>query len=754
MDTKTPVTVPLSSGPPAPARSSRWRRFLEAVCPWVRDYFRTQDPTFWVAITPALILGALVYVRSPLSNYIFDEQEALLANPYVNDRTLGFWASLEQAFRCDFWGLPPTRSIGSYRPIPNLIWRALWQVSKQPWLPHWVNVIFHACNAALVSSLAFTLTRQRAPSWLAGTAFLLTAVVTEAVSGVVGIADVLGGFGVLMALASLRLPWWGMPAGVFAALCFGLFSKESCLVAIPLVPWVALVAAPALHPGRPLRWLRPWLALGASVAALVAYTAIRKEYFQVTSATGLEQALPEDASLPQQLLQQFLAWFRQPKLPADPINNPLGTADAPYRIAGALRVYWRGLAQVVLPLTLSGDYSFPQEPVPERLVFTESVLGAGLMIVPPVIGVLAFGRLLWLKDWRLWRQWWAWSLWLQTSSTRRDTAPDDPVAEPAPEPPQAGAWLRMTTGSLLAIGLVWVPLAYFPHSNIAVVLPTVRAERFWYLPVIGMALLLSLGFSTLARRHLRLGVLVTTAFFAFQLVQARIHALHYTDDLIFWRATAWASPRSAKAHLNHSVMVGARGQLEERLQANATAKELAPRWAMAHVYYGDTLCRMGRVDEAWPHYVTGWELAPNDSNLIALGLQCLWDKKAIDPRATDLLALADKESHRGTWLAYLASQIVYHGAEHGGVERKYRPRGYNEGPKEPGEEANGEGEAEQSAATSASAGSGGGSVQGSVADGPLGALGEGGAKAAEPTDGGAAAAGSQRVDAAARDSAE
>jgi len=86
-----------------------------------RRYFEEQDPRFAIAFAPALLVSILLYVRSPLSNYIFDEQEALLANPYVNDKSLPFLSAFER----DFWGLPPERSIGSYRPIPNLIWRML-----------------------------------------------------------------------------------------------------------------------------------------------------------------------------------------------------------------------------------------------------------------------------------------------------------------------------------------------------------------------------------------------------------------------------------------------------------------------------------------------------------------------------------------------------------------------------------------------------------------------------------------------------
>jgi hypothetical protein len=130
-------------------------------------------------------------------------------------------------------------------------------------------------------------------------------------------------------------------------------------------------------------------------------------------------------------------------------------------------------------------------------------------------------------------------------------------------------------------------------------------------------------------------------------------------------------------------MKGARGDLETRLASNKVALDLAPQWPMASVYYGDTLCRLHRAEEAWPHYMRGFELAPNDVNLIALGLQCLWDEKMLSENShvrNDLDSLKDK--HPGSWLEYLGRDILEHGEEHSGVDPKYRPRGYNEGPKD------------------------------------------------------------------------
>jgi len=606
-------------------------------------YLTRTDPTFKHAFAPALLVSALLYLRSPFSNYIFDEQEALLANPYVNGEGLRYL----DAFRRDFWGLPPDRSIGSYRPLPDLVWRALWQVSHSPFVHHAVNVVVHALNAALIASFAFAVVRRRVQGWFAGGVFVCLAVLTEAVSGVVGIADVLGGLGVLAALHALRLRWFA-PLGVFVALFLGLLSKESAIVGVPLLAWAALVLAPALHPEKPRRVLLAAGTLAATVGALVAYTLLRRHFFPVPDAP----LTAAQAGSPLRAFYAFLRWFRQPALPHDPINNPLIDADVPHRIAGALRVYASGVLQLFFPWRLSGDYSFPSEPIPARVVSFGSVAGGLLMLAPPLAGVG-----LWVKS--LWRE-------------RHERVAGTFVAAPS---------VCFTHTALVALGLVWVPLAYFPHSNIPILLPTVRAERFWYLPAVGFALMLGPACAWLLRVAAgRQTVIALGVWLGFQAAQARWHAIDYTDDLIFWRATRNSVPRSAKAHLNYSVMVGARGDLQERLAANRRAIELAPKWAMAHVYLGDTLCRLHRPAEAWPSYVKGFELGPNDPNLIGLGLQCLWDEHAIAQHQDELVEMS--EAHPGSWLAYLASDIVYNGKEHDGVQKKYRPRTYDGGPKQ------------------------------------------------------------------------
>ena len=650
--TALPAGAPANT-PPKPTFGEWVRSLPSRTREYVRGYFYDEPLTFVAALVPLCFLSIVLYTRLArvenghlvMTNFIFDEQEALLANPYVRSvsdpSSHLHWLD---AFKRDFWGLPYDRTIGSYRPLPDIIWRFLWWAhlgrEQSPFIDHWVNVLLHGVNGALVTLIGLKVTKDRTTAWLAGGLFTAAAVVTEAVSGVVGLADVLGALGALLALASLTLPIWAMPFAVLGSTLIGLYSKESALCIVPMIPFAALLSAQISHPENPRRWLRAALAAIAAAAAFVFYVEKRRVWFPA--------ALPPDLTIEANLGKPFatrvfhglLRWYAQPILPKDPLNNPLVDATSAQRIAGGLRVYARGIGEVLLPYHLSGDYSAPQEPIPPHLVFPESIIGTlalvGPIIAAPILGFYAIKK-------------------------------------------------KKPTWALAAISMLWVVVSYFPVSNIPILLPTVRAERFWYFPAIGTSFILAMIFARLlretrARGYRWAGVAFVAGFFVWQGVAARAHANDYTDDLAFWDATRKAVPNSAKAHLNYSVMKGARGDLEERARANEVALKLAPNWPMANVYLGDTLCRLHRPAEAWPHYKRGFELAPGDPNLISLGLQCLWDEKYYQTVA-DELADMGAQSPPNSWLDFLQRDMSEHGEEHNGVDPKYRPRGYNEGPK-------------------------------------------------------------------------
>ncbi len=187
-----------------------------------------------------------------------------------------------------------------------------------------------------------------------------------------------------------------MPIALFAATMLGLYSKESALCIVALVPLGALLTSQLAHPDHPRRIARTAVASVTVAAAFVLYVELRRRCFPYAPPAALSREAMAHQPWAARAFAAALRWYAQPTLPHDPLNNPLIEAAFPYRVAGALRVFARGLGQVLLPVALSGDYPAPQEPIPTRLVFPESVAGGVAMVLPlvlaPVMAVASWIR--------------------------------------------------------------------------------------------------------------------------------------------------------------------------------------------------------------------------------------------------------------------------------------------------------------------------------------------------------------------------
>lgn len=101
-----------------------------------------------------------------------------------------------ELWRNDFWGTPlnSSGSHGSYRPLCVLTFRInYWASGFRPWSFHLVNVLLHMLNTGLVLSVARLLLPLKSAS-MAASLFAAHPVHTEAVSGIVGRADLLACF--------------------------------------------------------------------------------------------------------------------------------------------------------------------------------------------------------------------------------------------------------------------------------------------------------------------------------------------------------------------------------------------------------------------------------------------------------------------------------------------------------------------------------------------------------------------------------
>lgn len=594
-------------------------------------------PGFLWLFSSFFVLTILLFLRPPTTNFVFDEQEALLANPYLTG-DLPFRKLLE----VDFWGRSPERTIGSYRPLPNLLWRGLafsldWQT---PWLLAWLNLAAHAANAALLGRLAARLCpRSKELPWILGGLFVSCATSVEAVCGVVGLADLLVLFFTLLACHALltlknrALLFASLTTLVFA----GCLSKETQLTLLPglvlATPVILLLRPGTRVRGREL-FQQTSLVVVAGLLAQWGALELRKFFYPIPSPQLSESGGAEPGSGWQQFRLAIERYWNSPPWPHDVFNNPLLEATQSERLATGSAMYLDQLRQLVLPWDLTGDYSFPHQPV-----HSWDALAWGGAFLFLSSNCVALGGL--------------------AACLRRR---------------------RIGLAGLFALGWLWFSLSYLPLSGAFISLPTIRAERLVYPGLAGFALVLAALYQVGRLRWLRppgrrIWGFCWLAFVLAQCFFARRHASHFADDVSFWRAACAEHNPSAKSYLNLGVMLGARGDLDARLKFTQRAASLAPKWPMAQIYLADTYCRRGEMPQAREPYLRGLALAPQSKAMTALSLQCIWDKGYFPRWRADLSRLAQENT--GSWLDYFVYELAERGEENEGIPKKYRPRRYN-----------------------------------------------------------------------------
>jgi tetratricopeptide (TPR) repeat protein len=215
-----------------------------------------------------------------------------------------------------------------------------------------------------VLALIWTLVRSASVATVTAVFFAVHPIHTEAVTSIVGRAELLAALFILAALlaferairsgGSKSTKWHALAAGCFA---LGLLSKESALSALGLFPIVYGWTSGKLEARRLALACAPYTVLGAS------YLALR---FAVVGAIGMPDAPSE-------------------------LDNPLAHVAAGPRIGTALVVLWEYLSQLTFPSQLSADYSFNEIPIVTSFLEPRLLLAAA-GLATCTIGIVTASR--------------------------------------------------------------------------------------------------------------------------------------------------------------------------------------------------------------------------------------------------------------------------------------------------------------------------------------------------------------------------
>ena len=255
------------------------------------------------------------------------------------------------------------------------------------------------------------------------------------------------------------------------------------------------------------------------------------------------------------LVAGLISIYGQKEIGALPtaIQFPVGE-----RIANAILSYARYLAQTFWPAGLAPYYPYP------RTFAVEPVVGAALVTV-------AISAVVW------------------RASRRR--------------PYLAVGWLWYLVTLLPAIGLIQVG----GHA---------RADRYTYLPLIGLFMLLAWGAQDLTRRWRHQAIWLSGAGASVIILCAGLsrQQLGYWKDseTLFQRALA-VTPDNIMALNNLGAALAEQGQPDEAILRFREALRLMPDFPGAHINLGAALAKQGHLDEAIPHLREAVRLARDDA---------------------------------------------------------------------------------------------------------------------------------------------
>jgi protein O-mannosyl-transferase len=231
----------------------------------------------------AALLAALVYANALGNGFALDDETIVARHPVLNGG-----GGVGEVLLAPWWPQPPAM----YRPVTLLSFaldRALW--GTQPAMFHLTNVLLHAAATGLLVLLLFRLGARPAAAALGGAAFAVHPVHVEAVSNVVGRAEVLAALLVFCAALlhlSRRMPPWARACGVGVLYLLALGAKE---IALALPALLLLLDALREAPGRvSLRGMarESWMTAVATGVALAAFLLLRRSV--IGSAVGAAPA--------------------------------------------------------------------------------------------------------------------------------------------------------------------------------------------------------------------------------------------------------------------------------------------------------------------------------------------------------------------------------------------------------------------------------------------------------------------------------
>jgi tetratricopeptide (TPR) repeat protein len=173
----------------------------------------------------------------------------------------------------------------------------------------------------------------------------------------------------------------------------------------------------------------------------------------------------------------------------------------------------------------------------------------------------------------------------------------------------------MRTRPYLAFGWFWYSVMLLPVIGLIQVGNQAQADRYTYLPLIGVFTMIAWGAlaRSLRRRFQKEAIAMGAIAVVIACVLVTRHQIEYwKDSRTLFRHALAVDPRNGMAHYALGTALRDEGQTDDALVEFRLAVRDAPGFAPARLNLGVTLGSQGRIDEAIEELGAAARLAPND----------------------------------------------------------------------------------------------------------------------------------------------
>ena len=172
-------------------------------------------------------------------------------------------------------------------------------------------------------------------------------------------------------------------------------------------------------------------------------------------------------------------------------------------------------------------------------------------------------------------------------------------------------WLRKRK-PWLVIGWFWFLGTLVPVIGLVQVGLQAMADRYVYVPLIGLAVIAAWGVAELAKTaHKRSIILATLAVLAILGVISSIQVRVWRESETLFRHTLAVTKGNYVAHDGLGFALSQKGRLTEAIEQYEKSLKLKPQNAWAHNNLGTVLAQLGRIPEAIRHFEEATRLQPD-----------------------------------------------------------------------------------------------------------------------------------------------